>query len=75
MVFVTHNLPLVRSIAQKVVVLANGSIVEYGDTADVLANPQQPYTQQLIANTPSLETAVADAAQNDQPRPRLTPAD
>jgi len=75
MVFVTHNLPLVRSIAQKVVVLANGSIVEYGETADVLANPQQPYTQQLIANTPSLETAVADAAQNDQPRPRLAPAD
>jgi peptide/nickel transport system ATP-binding protein len=75
MVFVTHNLPLVRSIAQKVVVLANGSIVEYGDTADVLADPQQPYTQQLIANTPSLETAVADAAQNDQPRPRLAPAD
>jgi peptide/nickel transport system ATP-binding protein len=75
MVFVTHNLPLVRSIAQKVVVLANGSIVEYGDTADVLADPQQPYTQQLIANTPSLETAVADAAQNDQPLPRLAPAD
>ena len=33
MVFVTHNLPLVRSIAQKVAVLADGSIVEYGETA------------------------------------------
>ncbi|MBA2464533.1 MAG: ABC transporter ATP-binding protein [Nocardioidaceae bacterium] len=60
MIFVTHNLPLVRSIAQKVVVLSEGSIVEYGDTARVLADPQQPYTRQLIANTPSLETATAE---------------
>ena len=62
MVFVTHNLPLVRSIAQEVVVLADGNIVEYGPTAEILANPQQPYTQQLIANTPSLEVAEAEAA-------------
>jgi peptide/nickel transport system ATP-binding protein len=60
MVFVTHNLPLVRSIAQKVAVLADGSIVEYGDTAQVLANPQQPYTRELITNTPSLETATGE---------------
>jgi peptide/nickel transport system ATP-binding protein len=66
MVFVTHNLPLVRSIAQKVVVLSEGSIVEYGDTAQVLADPQQPYTQQLIANTPSLEVAAAEAALTEQ---------
>ena len=62
MVFVTHNLPLVRSIAQKVVVLADGKIVEYGETAALLADPQQPYTRELIANTPSLEVAAAEAA-------------
>jgi peptide/nickel transport system ATP-binding protein len=66
MVFVAHNLPLVRSIAQKVVVLSEGSIVEYGETAQVLADPQQPYTQQLIANTPSLEVATAEAALTEQ---------
>jgi peptide/nickel transport system ATP-binding protein len=60
MVFVTHNLPLVRSIAQKVAVLADGNIIEYGETATVLANPQQPYTRELIANTPSLETATGE---------------
>ncbi|HET8664406.1 MAG TPA: ABC transporter ATP-binding protein [Nocardioides sp.] len=64
MVFVTHNLPLVRSIAQKVAVLADGSIVEYGRTADILANPQQEYTQHLISDTPSLETAVSEAHEN-----------
>jgi peptide/nickel transport system ATP-binding protein len=61
MVFVTHNLPLVRSIAQKVAVLADGSIVEYGDTAEILANPQQEYTRHLISDTPSLEVAAAEA--------------
>ncbi|MEJ7628357.1 MAG: ABC transporter ATP-binding protein [Nocardioidaceae bacterium] len=65
MVFVTHNLPLVRSIAQKVVVLSEGSIVEYGETAQLLASPQQPYTRQLIADTPSLETATAEATHTE----------
>ncbi|MGC4112163.1 MAG: ABC transporter ATP-binding protein [Nocardioides sp.] len=62
MVFVTHNLPLVRSIAQKVAVLADGAIVEYGETAGMLANPQQEYTKHLISDTPSLETATAEVA-------------
>jgi peptide/nickel transport system ATP-binding protein len=60
MMLVTHNLPLVRSIAQKVAVLADGSIVEYGDTAEILANPKQEYTRHLISDTPSLETATAE---------------
>jgi peptide/nickel transport system ATP-binding protein len=61
MLFITHNLPLVRSIAQRVVVLSQGSVVELGDTGQVLANPQQPYTRQLLSDTPSLEAATADA--------------
>jgi len=60
MVFVTHNLPLVRSIAQKVAVLADGHIVEYGETASILADPQQEYTRHLISDTPSLETATSE---------------
>ena len=64
MVFVTHNLPLVRSIAQKVAVLADGNILEYGDTAQVLTSPQQSYTRQLIANTPSLETTTRASGLN-----------
>jgi peptide/nickel transport system ATP-binding protein len=67
MVFVTHNLPLVRSIAQKVAVLADGSIVEYGETAGMLANPQQEYTRHLISDTPSLETATAEVSANEPP--------
>ena len=54
MVFVTHNLPLARSIAQNVAVLAGGRIVEYGETTAVLSDPQQAYTRELLANTPVL---------------------
>lgn len=52
--FVTHNLGVVRAIADQVVVLKDGHIVEQGDTAQVLDHPRHPYTQQLIAHAPSL---------------------
>ena len=55
MLFVTHNLPLVRSIAQRVAVMSEGRIVEYGDVEGVLAHPSAAYTRGLLANTPSLE--------------------
>ena len=74
MVFVTHNLPLVRSIAQKVAVLADGSIVEYGDTAKILADPQQEYTKHLISDTPSLETATGEVRAATTPSDEEPPA-
>ncbi|MFM8267215.1 MAG: ATP-binding cassette domain-containing protein [Ilumatobacteraceae bacterium] len=58
MLFVTHNLPLVRSLAQRVVVMADGKVVEVGDTATVLDRPEQEYTRRLIADTPSITTAL-----------------
>jgi ABC-type dipeptide/oligopeptide/nickel transport system ATPase component len=62
MLFITHNLPLVRSIAQRVAVMHDGSITEVGEAGLVLASPTQPYTRQLLADTPSLETAIADVS-------------
>ena len=62
--FVTHNLGVVRAIADSVVVLRHGQIVEQGDTAQVLDHPIHPYTQQLIAHAPSLfKPAVVDTQQ------------
>ena len=55
MVFVTHNLAVVRSIAQNVVVLSAGRVVEQGPVAEVLDNPQHPYTQQLLRDLPGVE--------------------
>lgn len=60
MLFVTHNLPLVRSLAQQVVVLADGRVVEHGPTEQVLSSPQQEYTQRLLADTPSIAASLTD---------------
>ncbi len=57
LLFVTHNLPLVRAIAQQVVVLKQGRIVEAGDVAAVLDQPREEYTRQLLADAPRLEAA------------------
>ncbi|WP_028921936.1 ABC transporter ATP-binding protein [Pseudonocardia acaciae] len=51
MLFVTHNLAVVRSIADSVVVLSRGRVVESGTADSVLAAPTHPYTQGLLADT------------------------
>ncbi|HEX3630104.1 MAG TPA: ABC transporter ATP-binding protein [Candidatus Dormibacteraeota bacterium] len=61
MLFVTHNLPLVRSIAQRVAVMSKGRIVELGAVSDILETPKDPYTSRLLADTPSLEVALETA--------------
>ncbi|HEY1618956.1 MAG TPA: peptide ABC transporter ATP-binding protein, partial [Streptosporangiaceae bacterium] len=57
LLFVTHNLPLVRAIAQQVVVLKQGRIVEAGDVGTVLDRPTEEYTRQLLADAPKLAAA------------------
>jgi len=65
MLFITHNLPLVRSVAQRVAVMRQGAIVELGEVAQVLADPAEPYTRQLLSDTPSLEVAIADVERGE----------
>ena len=55
--FVTHNLALVRTIADRVAVMHLGRIVEQGRTDAVLDDPSAPYTSELIADTPALPGA------------------
>ncbi len=57
MIFVTHNLAVVRSIADSVAVLNRGSIVEHGRVDRVLDDPQDLYTQGLLADTLDLPVA------------------
>ncbi|WP_226913286.1 ABC transporter ATP-binding protein [Gephyromycinifex aptenodytis] len=56
MLFVTHDLPLVRTIADRVLVLQHGRVVESGLTAQVLDDPREEYTRTLVANTPTLSS-------------------
>ena len=53
--FITHDFGVVAEIADRVVVMQHGVIVEQGRTADVLNSPQHAYTKQLIAAVPPLK--------------------
>ena len=46
---VTHNLGVIRAMADKVLVLENGEVREYGSTKKVLENPQSEYTKKLLS--------------------------
>ena len=50
--FITHDLGVVRSIADRILVLHRGRAVEAGPAAEVLASPRDPYTRELLAAEP-----------------------
>lgn len=52
--FISHDLTLISEIAQRVLVMKNGEIVEQGLVEDVFKNPQHPYTKALINSKPTL---------------------
>lgn len=56
LLFITHNLALVRSIAQEVVVLHDGRVVERGPTARVLTHPEDEYSIRLLEDVPKLSS-------------------
>jgi len=61
LLFVTHNLALIRTLSQEVAVMNEGRIVERGLVDRVLDAPQADYTKKLLSDTPSLEAAFAAA--------------
>jgi oligopeptide transport system ATP-binding protein len=56
-VFISHDLRVVRHIADEIVVMNKGKIVEQGKIIDVYNAPQQPYTQQLLSAIPGRKAA------------------
>jgi peptide/nickel transport system ATP-binding protein len=61
LLFVTHNLALIRTLSQEVAVMSEGRIVERGRVDSILDDPQADYTKKLLSDTPSLEAAMAAA--------------
>ena len=63
LLFITHDLNIVRRIADRVCVMQGGEIVEQGVTAEIFANPQHPYTRKLLeAEAKGRPAPVPDAA-------------
>jgi ABC-type oligopeptide transport system ATPase subunit len=59
MLFVSHDLAVVRYLADRIAVMHRGKIVERGDAEEVFRNPREAYTQQLLAAVPMLPVAKA----------------
>ncbi|NKJ90689.1 dipeptide ABC transporter ATP-binding protein [Rhizobium leguminosarum bv. viciae] len=60
MLFITHDLGIVRKFADRVCVMTKGRIVETGTVEDVFANPKHEYTRHLLASEPRGEPPLAD---------------
>jgi peptide/nickel transport system ATP-binding protein len=57
--FISHSMPLVRYLCDRVAVMERGRLVEIGDALDVCEHPREPYTQRLIAATPEMPAQSA----------------
>ena len=53
-IFITHDLPLLLEISDRIAVMRQGEIVELGDALDLYTDPKHEYTRQLLASFPSL---------------------
>jgi len=79
-IFISHDLSLVSDIANRVIVMYRGEIVEQGNAQDIFTNPQQTYTKALISSRPSLDVrlkrlpTIQDYLDNKVQAMEVTPA-
>jgi len=62
MIFVSHNMAVVRQVSDRVAVMYRGRIVETGPTANVFEQPTHPYTRLLLGSVPRMRAAPQEAA-------------
>ncbi|WP_108258082.1 oligopeptide/dipeptide ABC transporter ATP-binding protein [Mangrovicoccus ximenensis] len=72
-IFVTHNLAVVKEIATHVSVMYAGQVVEQGTVAQVFADPRHPYTKALLASVPESDAARLESIPGTVPQPGAMP--
>ena len=75
-IFISHDLGVVRHIADRVLVMYLGRVVEEGESKELFANPLHPYTRALLDSVPRMDTdgRPAAALQGDVPSPADPPS-
>ena len=58
MLFISHDLPVIRQMCNRIVVLKNGSVCETKESEELFNNPEHPYTQELIRLMPKIESII-----------------
>ncbi len=77
MIFISHDLGVVKSVADEMMVMYRGEMVEYGDSKEIFSAPKNPYTKGLLACRPTAETSftrlpvVSDFMNNERPKLKL----
>jgi peptide/nickel transport system ATP-binding protein len=59
-IFISHDLSVVKFLADRLMIMRQGKVVEMGDADDIYANPQQEYTRNLIEAIPKVENNTPD---------------
>ena len=67
-IFIAHDLPVVRDLADRVAVMHRGKIVEQGPTEAIFERPEHPYTRRLVAAVPTIRGALAGRTASDLAR-------
>ncbi|WP_203569043.1 ABC transporter ATP-binding protein [Aestuariimicrobium ganziense] len=67
-ILITHDMGVVADMADRIIVMRNGQVVEHGTSNDIFNNPTHPYTKQLLAAVPHLGAHTSEAAEDSTRR-------